>query len=389
MEKIISKEPTIYELNTKDAVVQIGGSMPDKFVPNINASKWDDECWLNINHPDSVTSETEEFVADKVSLKVGNNTHRCYALENGDLEYEIEYESRPAYDVETFDLSFPDGLVFDKQLTLQEDWGADGLGQSLEEYLTDRHRPANVINSYAIYWQKKNNQYMSGKFCHIYRAELIDANGQRSWCDMDIDPVTKKMKVIMDGEWLDNAAYPVILDPVLGYDNYGTSQNGFNTFYFGWVYETDATGGNIQSWHCAIGDISGSPGIKLAVTDVDQISESASSKDVIEQIEFTPTVADTTLNLDAVAKNLLSPSTKYAIMWIMDSGSTHLRYDTGQPALSRTFKSLGSDGYAAAFIDPLPAGFTTGDNNFRYSTWINYGTDGVGWQPFFFDGGHF
>ena len=368
----MSKESTIYELNTKDAVIKIGGSMPDKFVPNINASKWGDECWLNINHPDSVTSESEEFIADKVSLKIGNNTHRCYALENGDLEYEIEYESRPAYDIETFDLSFPDGLIFAKQLTLEEEWERDNVGQTLEDYLAVMNRPDNVINSYAVYWKEVNNQYKTGKFCHIYRAELIDANGNRSWCDMDINPSTKKMRVIMDGAWLDNAVYPVILDPVLGYDTYGGSSGGFNAFYFAWVYETDAIGGNIQSWHCSVAGISGTPGVKLAITDVDQATGSASLKDVIEQIELTPTAPNSTIAADAVLQNPLSPSTRYAVMWITDSSSTAPRFDGDLPPITRTFKSFGVDSYSTAFIDPLPGGFTTGINVARYSTWIVY-----------------
>ena len=33
-----------------DALVKTGGESLTKFVPNINASKWGDECWLNINN---------------------------------------------------------------------------------------------------------------------------------------------------------------------------------------------------------------------------------------------------------------------------------------------------------------------------------------------------
>lgn len=382
IEKIVAKEPTIYELNSKDAVVKIGGSMLDKFVPNINASKWDDECWLNINHPDSVTSESEEFTADKVSLKVGNNTHRCYALENGDLEYEVEYESRPAYDVETFDLSFPDGLIFAKQLSIEKDWERDNEGVTLEYYLATRSRPENTINSYAVYWNKQNNQYKTGKFCHIYRAELIDANGDRCWCDMDIDPITKKMKVIMEGSWLDAAVYPVILDPVLGYDTYGSSVYGDDRFYYAWVYETDAIGGNIRSWHCSIGSISGDPGIKLAIVDVDQITNSCSLKDVIEQIEIIPVILNTTINVEAVSKNLLSPSTKYGVAWITDGGITQMRHDSGLPSTPRNYLNLGSGSYPAAFSDPFPDGFTTGDVTSRRSTWIEYEpSEEEGWSP--------
>ncbi len=362
--------------------------MPDKFVPNINASKWDDECWLNINHPDSVTTESEEFIADKVSLKVGNNTHRCYALENGDLEYEIEYESRPTYDVETFDLAFPEGLEFGKSLTKEKNWERDSMGLSWSEYSDKVTLPDNAINSYSVYWSKGNNQYKTGKFCHIYRAELIDANGDRSWCDMDIDPATKKMEVVMDGAWLDNAVYPVILDPVLGYDTYGASGFGTDGNYTGRVYTTDATGGNIQSFHCSVSTISGTPGVKLAIANVDQGTGDPSSKTVVEQIELIPGSADSTVDIDAVSKNPLSPSTRYSILWITDSTSTDVRFDTGLPAITSNAKA-GVD-YPTAYPDPLPSGFGLGSPTSRFSTWIVYEPSAdVGGFPFFFDGGHY
>jgi hypothetical protein len=371
IEKIIKKAPTIYELNSQDTFVKIGGAMPDKFVPNINASKWNDECWLNINHPDSVIDEIEEFILDKVSLRIGNNTHRCYALENGDLEYEIEYASRPDYDVEIFDLTFPDGLNFTKQLPLEYEWARDNMGLSLSEYLTRVNRPDNIINSYAVYWEKQDNQYKTGKFCHIYRAELIDADGDRSWCDMNIDPITKKMQIIMDGIWLDSANYPVILDPVLGYDTYGASSFGTNFSYTGRVYQTDAIGGNIQSFHCSVATISGTPGVKLAIANVDQGTGDPSSKSIVEQIELIPISANSTINIDAISKNLLSPSTLYSVLWISDSTSTDIRFDTGLPAIISNSRASGGD-YAGAFPDPLPTGFGVGSVTSRYSTWVVY-----------------
>ncbi len=151
--------------------VEIGGTT-EKFVPNINASKWNAECWLNINHPDVVSAEIERVIGDKIELTVGENTHRYYET-NGRLEYEIELLMKPRSNVITLDLSFPDGLSFHEQTEANKD--------SPEDY-----RPDNVINSYAVYWKKRDHKvggqnYKTGKFCHICRSNIIAAEDEWTW----------------------------------------------------------------------------------------------------------------------------------------------------------------------------------------------------------------
>ena len=133
---------------TKDDVpcaIKIG-STTEKFVPNINASKWNGECWLNINHPDVVGLETETIKDDKIELIVGDNTHRYYVDKNGHLEYEIVLAKKPLTNTIELALDFPKGLSFFYQSALTQEEIDNG-------YL----RPDNVIGSYAVYWNKKNN----------------------------------------------------------------------------------------------------------------------------------------------------------------------------------------------------------------------------------------
>lgn len=66
-----------------------------------------------------------------------------------------------------------------------------------------------------------NKTYMTGKFCHIYRPKLIDANGNEAYADIDINRETALMTITYPKTFLDNAQYPVTVDPTFGYTSVG------------------------------------------------------------------------------------------------------------------------------------------------------------------------
>jgi hypothetical protein len=198
-----------------DALLKIGGESTTLFVPNINASKWGDECFLNINHPDQVKiSDVQDFKDGTIRLDCGNNSHRYFIKEDGSLEYEIWFASQPEKPEVILNLLNTQGLEFLYQPALTD-----------EELKFGAIRPENVIGSYAVYWNKRDNQYQTGKFCHIYRPLLTDAKGNQSWAELFIDPSAGVMQIRMDETWLANAAYPVVLDPNFGYQTAGASYN--------------------------------------------------------------------------------------------------------------------------------------------------------------------
>jgi hypothetical protein len=229
---VIVKDGTEYDVElTKDDVptkVKIGGTTA-KFVPNINCQKWDDEAWLNINHPDVVATEKETFVDNKVSIEVGNNIHRYYVDAKGQIEYEIVLKTKPLSNKIELTLDFPDGLFFAYQDTLENDF-QNGImvepGETLAEYLTHTFRPPEVVGSYAVYWQKRNNKYRTGKFCHIYRPTATDDVLDEIFCDITI--VGKTLTIEIPQAWLDSAVFPVVIDPTLGYTTIGGTTGGTN-----------------------------------------------------------------------------------------------------------------------------------------------------------------
>ena len=77
-DKIGTEYEVVLTKNDVPCKVKVGGSL-SKFAPNINMQKWDDEVWLNVNHPDVVNLETETHIDDKISLTIGDQTHKYYS----------------------------------------------------------------------------------------------------------------------------------------------------------------------------------------------------------------------------------------------------------------------------------------------------------------------
>ncbi|GAG84530.1 unnamed protein product [marine sediment metagenome] len=103
MTEITQINSTTFETTTgdgdgiSDARVVFGGSDAQKFAPNINLGKWDDEYWLNLNLPSiQTTIEIPTFKDGVVDLKIGDLTYRNYhhKTAKGVLEIEIEVAIR-------------------------------------------------------------------------------------------------------------------------------------------------------------------------------------------------------------------------------------------------------------------------------------------------------
>jgi len=194
---------------------------------------------IEIENPDFLlriypidTRSTADFYGDS------EDDIQCH---NGGLRFELVLKNkRPAMDNS---FTFPiisRNLRFSRQPFLtQEDIDA---GVSC---------PLNVEGSYAVYHAtKKNNQYMTGKAFHIYRPIAEDALGNKAWCSLHIDGYTdpKKLTITIPQQFLDEAIYPVTIDPDFGEQDIGTLQRNIvsieeNEFRAGSAWEMPAPGG--------------------------------------------------------------------------------------------------------------------------------------------------
>jgi len=88
-----------------------------------------------------------------------------------------------------------------------------------EEIAEGHYRPENMVGSYAVYSNHRNNEYGTGKVMHIYRPLFIDAEGKESWVDLEV--TENSLILTANSTFLATAAYPIVLDPIFGYDTIG------------------------------------------------------------------------------------------------------------------------------------------------------------------------
>ena len=74
--------------------------------------------------------------------------------------------------------------------------------------------------SYAVYKKETLLGEGTGKLCHIHRPEVIDARGRRCWGELAV--IGNELRITIPEKWLGEAAYPVVVDPVVGTTTVGS-----------------------------------------------------------------------------------------------------------------------------------------------------------------------
>jgi len=224
----------------KDIKIKIGDEKQSEFFPRAKIEKWDNEVNFSIGIKE--LPEATDVVEDKdgvISWKRGDKKVRFYEKdrfmpeqvseldrlfkqihepESGEMfEMDIVFDTKPASNVVDFSIETK-GLDFLYQGELTE-------GEKSKGY----RRPENILGSYAVYHKdrakaKRNaGKYEIGKAFHIYRPYATDANGDRVWCEINIDTENNEAKVTVPQDFIDNAAYPIVVDPTFGYTSIGAS----------------------------------------------------------------------------------------------------------------------------------------------------------------------
>lgn len=212
---------TFFSLDLGDAkpVVTIGGKSADKFYPNVNNSFHDDEFFFNLNCIDDiVTDESATKLDGVISQTINNEKHEYYIDDSGRLKWDKVFSSCPDSMRARFKVRKSAGVQFYYQGALTEEEIADGC-----------IRPDDIVGSYAVYCDKANNKYKTGKLCHIPRPFVIDVLGNCEWCVMiyeEISDMEGMLYIDMPEDFMRTASYPVRLDPTMGYTTAGGSASG-------------------------------------------------------------------------------------------------------------------------------------------------------------------
>jgi len=195
----------------------------------------------------------------------------------GECEFDIEYQGNHNIDIHTENiLPVKDG-VFEIDILLDappisNEFTYKIISKNLDFHyqpaptqeeidLYDYYLPENAIGSYAVYHSSKMNNYIhadgtetnygTGKAFHIFRPKAIDANGDWVWCELLIEK-DKRLVVTVPQDFLDNAVYPVVVDPEIGYSTAGggaatyTDGRGMRNATY---HYTGVTGDEVVSYH--------------------------------------------------------------------------------------------------------------------------------------------
>jgi hypothetical protein len=181
-----------------DATLIVGGQTQDKFIPNVNLNRWNDEAYLNLNLNQFVVRDERHKDTDgRVEQRHGNREVVMY--EDGrEFEIAVRFYSLPTDPNITIALNYSPGITFEYQAPLTRELIADG------------HRQKDgVPGSIAVFYNNGwGNKYKNGKFAHLYRWRCVDDNKKEAWCGY-LSIAEDIMTVPLPMIWMATAAYPV------------------------------------------------------------------------------------------------------------------------------------------------------------------------------------
>ncbi len=187
----------------------------------LEISKWDREVYMVVGKPNIISSLSltdVESLDNKLISKNSEDVDLEIYFKEGKLEYDIVLKSKPitnifSYTIESENLNFYYQPALNIEMNNLSCTPTDCEGS---------HRPIDVVGSYAVYHSsKRDNEYKTGKAFHIYRPLVIDANNDTIWGELNIE--NDLMQITIKQDWLDNAIYPVRVDPAFGNTTIGTS----------------------------------------------------------------------------------------------------------------------------------------------------------------------
>lgn len=244
--------------------VLIGGKTADKFIPNVNASFYDDEFFINLNR------KGKPAVTGKSSLaEIGGDDKDIFHIDDrGRLKWDIEFGECPKFLTLSWEIKCSEGIEFLYQGPLTEDEVADGC-----------IRADDIVGSYAVYCNKTDNKYKTGKLCHIPRPFVVDNDGNREWCTLLID--NDVLTITLPESFMQSATYPARLDPTFGYTTAGASDiyNYNSDKPLGMLYGAHtAESGDIITQFSFYGTRSGSTNSELNVAAYSIVSSDLSAR---------------------------------------------------------------------------------------------------------------
>jgi hypothetical protein len=350
----------------KDCETEIGDALQISFFPQVKLKKWDNEVNFSLRLLHNETgNETIEYDGSKVRWKRGFVEAHFYDKgfsEDGAFEFEVLLKKKPPVNSITFSIQTK-GLDFFYQPAIPENSPRD------------ISRPENVVGSYAAYHKTEagdktalgGKNYRAGKAFHIYRPHLTDALGNTTYADLFIDEQAGTLTITAPQDFIDNAVYPVLVDPTFGYTTAGATgeSNDFGNDFFGSSF-TAPENGTANSVTVRVQSSFGSinlKGLLVLNSDLNIVTNGVTNAGAISG---TPAWITASFGAPPSFVGL----TDYVIGYIADGGGGIFSvYDTGatnQGAID------GSNNYTTP-TNPTDASRNTN----KYSIYVTYTADGA------------
>jgi hypothetical protein len=150
--------------------------------------------------PDDGEGFTLRGDSRRLEYRGGKRSHRFTVLGDDSFEYDCILNREPETNVIALRLEGAEKYDFFRQ------------PETLKNPL--------LAGSYAVYKKETFAGEGTGKLCHIHRPEIIDAAGHSVWGDVRVNGDT--LSIAIPEDWLAEARYPVVIDPVIGTSTVGS-----------------------------------------------------------------------------------------------------------------------------------------------------------------------
>lgn len=314
--------------------------------------------------------------------KISGIDYKVYSLEStkqfelGGVEWEITLKKKPR----RLTYSFPIESLNLKsyyQPALTEEFKQEECDLWTPTHIITKDgqeffRPENIVGSHAVYHRsKRNNQYKCGKIFHLPRPHLIDVLGNKAWAEYNRNPLLDGfLSVTLPQDFLDNAVYPVVVDPTFGKNDLGASDSSGSAINkWGTNYqETNGTGGTVTQISIGIGSVA-SCDVKIGCYDLVSNSQTANPNNLLYgSAAITPAGTEQFTHHDLAGDDQfsISANTWYWLGWRIElEASTRIRYDSGA--------SNSEKWNVNAWADPWSNPFGTPTNrNLQWSIYATY-----------------
>lgn len=208
-----------FEIRNEKGTAGYEKAMFHKTEAKMTLGKWNDEVQMSVAYKKVNGAGKRKLLTNKIEWQGVNEKVVAYPVTDG-YEFEVVLASKPDSNVFEFEITGAEDLDFRYQRELTQTEVDGGKSQ-----------PENVFGSYAVYHKTKANyctncgtvNYETGKAFHIYRPKVIDDNDDWVWGILDYS--NGVLTVTAPQAFLDNAVYPVIVDPTFGYTTIGANND--------------------------------------------------------------------------------------------------------------------------------------------------------------------